>query len=117
MNSRYSTKKLVLCYPKKNTVDLTGTSNSELFLDDLPKYQLSTTDDEENDETEYPIEKSEPSPSVTAPNEKDRPSHIDAVPLFVTVAPVDIYENSNSIEGKNNISTCQYYSFSKCLST
>ena len=35
-----------------------------LKIYDFPKYQLSTTDDEENDETEDPIETAKPSPSA-----------------------------------------------------
>ena len=50
--------------PKKLNVDLTATSNSKHFLvdtnddeeDDYPKYQQTNTNDEENDETEVPID-------------------------------------------------------------
>ena len=35
----------------------------------LPKYQLSTTDDEENDVAKVPIETAKPSPRNTAPIE------------------------------------------------
>ena len=59
MKSRYTTKKIDICYPPKNTVGLNPTSNSEHFSVDInddeedgfPTYQLSTNDDEENYET------------------------------------------------------------------
>ena len=49
MNSWDSTNLLVLCLPKKNTVDLTATSNYEHYSvdtndDEDQNYQLSTTD-------------------------------------------------------------------------
>ena len=71
MNSRDRTKQLKFCYPKKKlTVYLTVTSNSKHYSldtndddeDDLPTWRLSNTNDEENDDTEDPIDPSKPSP-------------------------------------------------------
>ena len=47
--------------------------------EDLPKYQLSTTHDKENNETKYPIYPDKPSHSTAAPTETDLPSPIDAI--------------------------------------
>ena len=41
--------------------------------DDLPTWNLSTTDGEENDDTEYPIETSKPSLSATIKIETSLP--------------------------------------------
>ena len=69
-------KPVISLLPQKNpTVDLTATSNSDHYSldkdydkeDDLPTQKLSTTDDEENDETEDPFEPAKPSPSAAAP--------------------------------------------------
>ena len=54
----------------------------------IPKYHISTTSDEENYETEDPIETTKPSPSVVTQNDTDLPSPIDAVPIVATRAPV-----------------------------
>ena len=81
---------------KISTADLNATSNSEHFSvdtkygeeDDLPTWNLSTTDDEENDETEYPIETNKPTPSASAQTKTDIPSPIDAVLIVTTNSPV-----------------------------
>ena len=74
---------------KKNTFDLTATSNyRHISVDtndneeyDFTKYQMSTTDDEENDETEDLIDTAKPSPSDAAQIETDLTSPISALPI------------------------------------
>ena len=52
--------------------------------DDVPKYQLSTTYDEENDEIEYLIETAKQSPSDVAQIKIDLQSPIAVVPIVLT---------------------------------
>ena len=52
--------------------------------DDVPKYQLSTTYDEENDKIKYPIEVAKPSPCAAAPIETALSSPISTVPIVAT---------------------------------
>ena len=70
-------KEVISLLPQKNhTVDLTKTLNSKNYSvhkyddkkDDLPTWNQSTTDDEENDETEDPFDIAKPYPSVEAKN-------------------------------------------------
>ena len=84
----FGTKVLVFSSRKKN-VDLTVTSNSEQYLVDTnddkdQNYQLSTTYDESNDETEDPIEPEKQSPRFAAQIEIDLFSSTDAVSIVVT---------------------------------
>ena len=51
---------------------------------------MSTTDDEENDETEDPIDTTKPLPIAAEKNETTLLSHIYEVPIVVTKAPVEI---------------------------
>ena len=83
MKIRYITKKLVLCYPKKNTIDLNATSTSELF-------SVGTTDDEEQVVTKYPIDTAKPSPSATAAIETSKPSPIASVHVVDKISSVYI---------------------------
>ena len=93
MKVRDSTKKLYLCCPQKNhTVDLTTTLNSNNYSVhkyddkkyDLPAWNQSSTDDEENDETEDPFDTAKPYPSLEAKIEIYLSSTIDTVPIFAT---------------------------------
>ena len=87
--------------PKNLTVDLTATSSSELFSLDttydeelgLPKYQLSTTDDEENYVTKYPIENYKTTSSDAAPIETDHQiqKHGKVAYLNLLLARITIY--------------------------
>ena len=52
--------------------------------DDFPKYQLSTTDDDEGDETEDPIDLAKPSPSAAVKIQIYLPSPIAAVPIWLS---------------------------------
>ena len=78
------------------TVDLTVTSKYNHYSvdkdddeeDDLPTRNLSTTDNEVNDETEDPFEPSKPSPIASAQIETALPSPIDAVPIVAKKPPV-----------------------------
>ena len=56
--------------------------------DDSPTRDLSTTDDEENNETEDPFDSGKPSPIVAAQIEIAVKSPIAAVPILVTNTPV-----------------------------
>ena len=56
---------------------------------------MSTTDDEENDVTNYPIETTKPSPSAAAPIETNIQSTIAEVPLVKIISPVDFENNTN----------------------
>ena len=56
----------------------------------LPKYQLSTTYDEEKDETKDPTEKSKPSHIVSSKIETDIPPTISKLPIVATRALVNI---------------------------
>ena len=53
----------------------------------LPTWNLSTTDDEENNK-KNPINPDKPSPSASAKNETYIQPPIDAVPIVVTTYPV-----------------------------
>ena len=66
--------------------------------DYFPKYQLSTTDYEENDETEDPIDLAKPLPSDTEKVEKYTPSPIATVPIVATKAPYFL-----SVKGPANL--------------
>ena len=61
---------------------------SMMMNDIFQKYQLISTNDEENDETEYPIDPDKPSHGATAQIDTDIPSPIAAVPIVATKAPV-----------------------------
>ena len=52
--------------------------------DNLPTWNQSTTDDEENDETEDPFDTAKPYPSVESKIEIHLSSTIDTVPIFAT---------------------------------
>ena len=52
----------------------------------IKKYQLSTTDDEENYETDYPIDPDKPPPSSAAQIDIALPSSISALPIVATKA-------------------------------
>ena len=62
--------------------------NDDEKEDGLPKRNLSTTYDEENDETEAPMGTDKPSPSAAAQIDTALPSTIYAVPISVTTDPV-----------------------------
>ena len=98
MNSRDRRKSWIFVTPKNHTVVLTATSNYDNYSvdkydgeeDDLSIWNLNTTDDEENDDTKDPFETAKPSPSESVQLETALSSHIFAVPIVVTKAPVEI---------------------------
>ena len=80
---------------KKNTANLIATSNSDFYSVDtnddeedyFQNYELSTTDYEENDLTEDPIDSDKPSTSDAAQIETSLPSPISEVFIVSTKAP------------------------------
>ena len=89
-------KEVMYLLPQKDTVYLTDISNYEHYSvdinddeeDDFQKYQLSTTYDEENDETVDPIDTDKLSPSDVAQIEIALPLPISEVRIVATNAPV-----------------------------
>ena len=86
-------KEVISLLPQKNyTVDLTTTLNSNNYSVhkyddkkyDLPAWNQSSTDDEENDETEDPFDTAKPYPSLEAKIEIYLSSTIDTVPILAT---------------------------------
>ena len=80
------TKVFFLFTPKKTTVYLIATYNSEHYSvdtndDEDKNYQLSTTGDKENSKIEYPIDLDKQSPSAAAKIETAIFSSISAVPI------------------------------------
>ena len=61
---------------------------------------MDTTDDEEQVVTIDPIETYKPSPSDAAPIGTSKPSHITAVPVVATRAPVEIVKRAQIEKGK-----------------
>ena len=94
--SRDRRKSWIFVTPKNHTVVLTATSNYDNYSvdkydgeeDDLSIWNLNTTDDEENDDTKDPFETAKPSPSESVQLETALSSHISAVSIVVTKAPV-----------------------------
>ena len=80
----------------KPNVDLTETSNYDHNSvhndyneeDDLPTWNLSTTNDVKNDETEDSIDPAKQPSSAAAKIETALPSPISSVPIFVTKYPI-----------------------------
>ena len=94
--SRDRRKSWIFVTPKNHSVVLTATSNYDNYSvdkyddeeDDLSICNLNTTDDEENDETKDPFETAKASPSELEQIDTALSSHIFAVPIVVTKAPV-----------------------------
>ena len=72
--------------------------------DYLPTWNPSTTDNEENDETEDPIDPDKPSPSDVAKIETDLQSLIVAVPIVAIKAPVFPSDKVHSCLSSKSIS-------------